>query len=119
MRLLVLDFMAHQNVAVALTDIEESFHKAERTTLYRTIKTFEEKGLVHQINDGSGIAKYALCEDKCTPNVHKDLHLHFHCTRCNETVCLTDHQIPQISLPKGYHAEDFNLVINGICNKCS
>lgn len=119
MRLLVLDFMTRQKVAVALADIEESFYKADRTTLYRTIKTFEEKGVVHQIDDGTGISKYALCEENCSLDVHNDLHLHFHCSQCNETVCLTEHKIPQISLPKGYQAEDFNLVIKGVCEKCS
>ncbi|MFZ0489362.1 MAG: transcriptional repressor, partial [Salegentibacter sp.] len=39
-------------------------------------------------------------------------------SRCNETFCLTDHRIPQISLPKGYKAEDVNLVVKGICEKC-
>ena len=53
MRILIYKYMAKQDTAIALTDVENAFAKAERTTLYRTIKTFEEKGIVHQIEDGT------------------------------------------------------------------
>lgn len=119
MRLLIYKFLADKQVAVTLTDIENAFAKAERTTLYRTIKTFEEKGIVHQIDDGTGIIKYALCEQGCNCDIKTDLHLHFHCTNCNETVCLTEHKIPQIKVPSGFVSENVNLVVKGICDKCS
>mgnify|MGYP003132231880 FL=1 len=119
MRSLVYQELAKQNTAVALTDIELAFTKADRTTLYRTVKTFEEKGIVHQIDDGTGISKYALCEPGCNCEIENDLHLHFHCSNCDKTVCLTEHKIPQISLPEGYVAEDVNLVVKGICSDCS
>ena len=119
MRILIYKFMAKKEVAIALTDIENAFVKAERTTLYRTLKTFEDKGIVHHIDDGTGISKYALCEQGCNCELDQDLHLHFHCSNCDKTVCLTDHKIPHINLPDGYIAEDANLVITGICEKCS
>lgn len=118
MRILIYKYMAKTATAVALTDIESFFEKSERTTLYRTLKTFEEKGIVHQIDDGTGVSKYALCEEGCTCDIEQDLHLHFHCNKCNETVCLTNHKIPQINLPEGFIAEDINLVVKGICDKC-
>lgn len=119
MRTLIYKYMAENEVAVALTDIENAFAKADRTTLYRTLKTFEENGIVHQIDDGTGVSKYALCEEGCNCEIEQDLHLHFHCSNCNETVCLTEHKIPQINLPEGYLAEDVNLVVTGICEKCT
>lgn len=119
MRLLICQFMEKQQAAVSLSDIEAAFEKSERTTLFRSLKTFEEKGMVHKIDDGSGIAKYALCEVNCTCDLETDLHLHFHCTKCDETVCLTEYKLPKISLPKNYKAEDANLVVKGICDKCS
>ncbi|UAB80954.1 transcriptional repressor [Marixanthomonas sp. SCSIO 43207] len=119
MRTLVYQQLAKQKTAVALTDIELAFTKADRTTLYRTIKTFEKKGVVHQIDDGTGILKYALCKPGCQCDIDNDLHLHFHCNNCETTVCLTEHKIPQISLPQGYEAEDVNLVIKGTCANCT
>lgn len=119
MRVLVYDFLLGKKTAVGLTEIENNFAKAERTTLYRTIKTFEEKGIVHQIDDGTGTAKYALCEEGCNCEIETDLHLHFHCTLCDKTICLTDHKIPKINLPEGFTAENVNLVIKGSCDACS
>ncbi|MBT8275747.1 MAG: transcriptional repressor [Bacteroidia bacterium] len=119
MRILIYKYMAEKEIAVALTDIENAFAKADRTTLYRSLKTFEENGIVHQIDDGTHISKYALCEPGCNCKLEQDLHLHFHCNNCNETVCLTEQKIPHINLPDGYVAEDANLVLKGICEKCS
>ncbi len=119
MRLLVLQFLLNKKVAVSLTNIEDYFDDSERTTLYRTVKTFEEKGIVHKIDDGTGVTKYALCEENCNCEIETDLHLHFHCTKCNETVCMTDYKIPSISLPKNYIAENVNLVVKGTCEKCN
>jgi len=119
MRLMTYKRLAELEVAISLGDLEKDFKVSERSTLFRTIKTFEEKGIVHQIEDGTGVIKYALCEENCECEVGNDLHLHFHCNNCNETVCLTEHKIPHISLPDGYITEDINLVVKGICEKCS
>lgn len=119
MRILTFRFMARKKAAISLSDLETFFEKSDRTTLYRTLKTFEENGIVHQINDGNGIPKYALCQDGCDHQVHNDLHLHFHCKQCEETHCLTEHLIPQINLPEGYLVQDMDLVVNGLCDKCT
>jgi Fur family ferric uptake transcriptional regulator len=119
MRILVHQFMATQNSAVSLSSVEGNFEKSDRTTLYRTLKTFEEKCIVHQIDDGTGIPKYALCDhDEGLAN-HSDLHLHFHCTKCNRTICLTEHRIPQINLPDKFIPEDVNMLVKGICEHCN
>jgi len=119
MRLLVLQYLLNKKVAVSLTNIEGFFDNSERTTLYRTLKTFVESGIVHQIDDGTGVPKYALCESGCNCELEQDLHIHFHCNTCDETICLTDHKIPHINLPERYSAENVNLVVKGICEKCN
>lgn len=119
MRLLIYRLLVKRENAISLGELEKDFNTSERSTLYRTIKTFEESGLVHSIEDGTGIIKYAICEDQFTSNENNDLHLHFRCNECQETVCLTDYKIPQINLPKGYEAEDMNLIVKGICEKCN
>ena len=119
MRLLVLQFLLNKKVAVSLTNVEEYFDNSDRTTIYRTLKTFVENGIAHQIDDGTGITKYALCEENCNCEMDTDLHLHFRCTKCNETVCLTEHKIPHINLPDGFKTENVNLVVKGVCDKCN
>ena len=73
MRLLVYKFLARKQIAVTLSDIERAFDKVERTTLYRTIKTFEEKSIVHPVDDGTDVPKYALCEKGCNCEIESDL----------------------------------------------
>jgi len=119
MRMLVLQFLLENKSVVSLTDIENYFDNSDRTTLFRTMKTYVENGIVHKIDDGTGVTKYALCEDNCNCEIDTDLHVHFHCNMCKETVCLPKHKIPSINLPKGFISEEINLVVKGICDKCN
>lgn len=119
MRLLIYKFLTEKKAAVKLSDLENTFERADRTTLYRTIKTFEEKNIVHQIDDGTGITKYSLYKIGYNYEIKNDLHLHFHCNNCKETICLTEYKIPQIKVPDGFISENINLVVKGICDKCS
>ena len=119
MRLLVLEVLLGQKAAISLTDLEKSFEKSDRVTLYRTLKTFQEHGLVHSIDDGTGAPKYALCAEGCKCDLERDLHIHFHCRVCRETFCLPKYKIPEIGLPEKFRPEEANLVVKGVCAKCS
>ena len=92
--------------------------RADNTTLFRTLKTFLKHKLIHTIEDGTGLIKYALCQEGCTcsPN---DLHSHFHCTRCKQTFCLAETVIPTMSLPKNFILKEINLLLKGICDTCN
>ena len=117
MRLLVLEYLLQQKAAVSLKEVEDAFEKADRITLYRTLKTFEEKGLVHHVEDGSGATKYALCEEgcQCAP---EDLHVHFHCNSCQKTFCLPKVGIPSLQLPALFNLQEINLTAKGVCADC-
>ncbi len=119
MRLLVLDYLLERQTAISLNDIEKGMQPADRITIYRTLKTFEQKGLVHLIDDGTGTHKYALCNNDCGPEEHHDLHVHFYCNICKETYCLADSPIPHIILPDGFGFTEMNLVVKGYCNRCN
>ncbi|MEH6680203.1 MAG: transcriptional repressor [Sediminicola sp.] len=119
MRLLVLQFLSGRKRAVSLTDLENNFEKSDRTTLYRTLLTYVRNGIAHKIDDGTGIAKYALCADDCRCQIDLDLHVHFHCNLCNGTFCLPRHKIPTISLPESFVSEEINLVVKGVCPHCA
>lgn len=117
MRILVLQYLAKNNHAVGLKQMETDFWHADRSTLFRTLKTFEEHKLVHRVDDGTGINKYALCPEHCDC-LPKDVHLHFHCRRCEQTTCLDRDLFPTISLPLNFRLEEANLVLKGICGNC-
>jgi Fur family transcriptional regulator, ferric uptake regulator len=117
MRDLVLKVLTDQKSAISLSELEKKFEKADRVTLFRTLKTFEANKLIHSIDDGSGSVKYALCLDNCMCNP-EELHVHFKCTKCHETYCLNDVPVPGITLPVGFELERINMVVEGVCSNC-
>ena len=118
MRLLVLEKLCQQKFAISHKELIALFDRADNTTLYRTLKTFLKHKLIHTIEDGTGLIKYALCQEGCTCSP-EDLHSHFHCTLCKQTFCLTDTAIPVVSLPQNFHLREINLVLKGICDICA
>ena len=61
MRLLVAEKLLKQQYAVSHKELAEQFEKADNVTLFRTLKIFLEHKLIHTIDDGSGVIKYAHC----------------------------------------------------------
>lgn len=117
-RLKVLETLLSQTHAIRLYDIENMLDGVERTSIFRTIKNFEKNNLVHEIDDGSGATKFALCEDRCECSL-EDLHVHFFCKICERTFCLHRLQIPSMKLPADFTVESANFVIKGICRNCN
>lgn len=92
----------------------------DRVTLYRTINSFIENGILHKVLDDSGSAKYAVCnDDHCEVHQHNDNHVHFKCTICSKIECLHHAQIPKVKVPMGYTINAANLLLEGICSKCN
>ncbi len=116
MRILVYDFWEHQQTAMSVSEIESHFYKADRVTIYRTLKTFEEKGIVHSIQENTTV-KYILCHDGGDEETHKDWHLHFYCKICKQTTCKEDFIIPQNG-NQNYRIDEIKLFGKGICENC-
>src|SRR6478609_6957463 len=115
----ILDLFIHNDHALSYSDIEKEVAAAfDRVTVYRTLKTFLDKGVVHKVLDDGGSLKYALCNDHCSSAEHHHDHVHFKCTKCGQTNCLEEVEVPAIKLPKGFQASEINLLIQGLCNKC-
>ncbi len=117
MRQLVLQVLTKQKTALSLPELEEIFVRADKATLYRTLKTFEKNKLIHSIDDGSGAVRYALCSEECDCSI-EDLHVHFLCSKCNKTYCLNEIPVPTIKLPVGFSLENVSMVVEGICANC-
>lgn len=118
MRILVLQELQKSDFALSLTELEALFDQADKTTLYRTLKTFEKNKLVHSIVDGSGAVKYALCDETCEC-LPEQAHVHFHCNKCQQTFCMREYNLPKITLPKKFKAEETSWIIKGLCDNCS
>lgn len=115
----ILRLFLKNSFALSYSDIEREIAATfDRVTVYRTLKTFLDKGVIHKVLDDEGSLKYALCSDPCSTQEHHHEHVHFKCTKCGHTSCLDDVIIPEVRLPKGYVAGEVNLLIQGICIKC-
>lgn len=101
------------------SELEKELKGVDRITLYRTLISFEESGLIHHSVDASGQKKYALCAEHCDEHEHHDNHIHFHCNSCGETECLDDEVPSKLNLPKGYKVNDIQFNVMGTCANCS
>ena len=116
----VLAYFLEKDFAISHSDLESRLSDSfDRVTLYRTLKTFLDAGLIHQVLDNEGGTKYALCKNHCTDHRHQDNHVHFKCLRCGTTSCLDNTSIPTINLPEGYQNTEMHLLIQGLCRLCT
>ncbi|PWH85026.1 Fur family transcriptional regulator [Brumimicrobium oceani] len=118
MRMIVLRYFLEEKNCTSLTELEEKFDHADKSTLFRTLTTFEQKGLIHRIEDGTGFTKFGLCTEDCDCSFDFQ-HYHFHCINCNETFCLKSLKPQSLNLPKGFMVQSANLVLKGHCSNCN
>ena len=118
MRQLLLEYFVKENAVSGLSELEKAFPKSDRITMYRTLKTFEEKGILHSIKGEGEEAKYALCIEHCSPINHIDQHPHFQCEKCKQVTCIDSQLIPSMELPDRYVQKEVTMMIKGICPDC-
>ncbi|MCW3092268.1 MAG: ferric uptake regulator, Fur family [Ferruginibacter sp.] len=115
----IMQLFLNSNGALAHADIEKKTGESfDRVTVYRTLQSFVEKGIIHLIPTRDNSIKYALCKDDCEAGHHHDNHVHFICDECSKTICLDDVTVPQVKLPKGFTPQHAEMVVNGICGEC-
>ena len=117
-RVLVMKAITKSHNTFALRDIEDEIDTLDKSSVFRVLRLFAENHLVHEIDDGTGSAKYELCrsnhEDRCN-----DSHVHFYCEKCHTTICLHSIPTPDIKLPAGFTSNNINYVVKGICASCN
>jgi Fur family transcriptional regulator, ferric uptake regulator len=109
---ILLVFLTHP-VALSEKEIQmELKSKYDRATIYRTLNTFSESGIIHLVINEGGQSKYLLRKQP-------EDHLHFKCNVCDTIVCMTDIALPEYHLPEGFTKMETNFLIKGICKKCN
>lgn len=114
-RLLVWRKLCRTTQAFTLKDVEDMLPYTERSSIFRTLRLFSEHNLLHETDDGTGLCKYCVC--RCEDSTHIG-HVHFTCSKCNRTYCFVNQHIPMVTLPDGYHMQQAEYVIKGICPNC-
>ncbi|MBV7528497.1 Fur family transcriptional regulator [Chitinophaga sp. sic0106] len=118
-RMKILELFMKSNGALEHSDIEtQAGQSFDRVTVYRTLQTFLDKGIIHKIPTTDTSVRYAVCKSECSEHDHHDHHVHFKCESCGTTTCLDETNIPEISLPKGYAMHNVEVVVSGVCKTC-
>lgn len=113
----VLEIFEKHNNAIPLSVVEQELDDYNRITLYRTIKIFLEKGILHEITISGESSNYAICQDACDSDAHNHQHIHFKCTACGIISCVEMDKFPTILLPD-YKIEQLEIQAIGLCKNC-
>lgn len=109
MRIMVMRCIMELGRPVSLNELEAELETVDKSTISRALNLFAQKGLLHEVNDGSGYRRYCL---------HSHSHIHFTCIKCHTTECIESVTIPEICIPEGYSISEQSFVIKGICPRC-
>ena len=102
--------------ALSENELKESYPELfDRVTFYRTLKTLEERGIIHRIVLNDNSVKYALSRHH---HEEDQLHSHFHCEKCDEVLCLRGKTRFDAELPQGFIMNEVFVVIEGLCAGC-
>ena len=69
-RLSLLTKMEGNGSAMSYSAIQAALNPIDRVTLYRTIESLKEKGIIHKAFQENSEIYYALCSNRCEENHH-------------------------------------------------
>jgi Fur family ferric uptake transcriptional regulator len=104
------------SVEILFSDLQKQKIKIDLVTLYRTLNTFEEKGLAHAVDLGHGKIYFEISSG------HNHHHHHIVCDSCNKIehidVCGIEQHMQKLK-KLGYKNLRHKLEFFGICASCS
>ncbi len=118
-RLKLLGAIDAYEAAMPYSEIQETMQSIDRVTLYRTLDSLLNKGVIHKAYESGNKVYYAICDHyHCSEAAHQHDHLHFKCTQCESVTCETPDKALQIALA-GYKIHQISISLEGICKQCS
>jgi len=116
-RKLVLSYLTHSHGPFTIEEIHAGIRikNCDLVTVYRTLDTLEEVGLVRKYEIGDRIARF---EFHCAEHPHH----HLICKKCKKVeVVEADilHDLKKIALKKGFASLSTSVDLFGTCNKCA
>ncbi|MFW5831719.1 MAG: Fur family transcriptional regulator [Prolixibacteraceae bacterium] len=94
---------------------ERLVERFDRTTFYRSFKILQDSKIIHKIVVDNQLVKYAL-DNSLTK---KRDHAHFYCEKCSGVQCLDSAPMEIPKMPGGFVVWETEMIIKGLCNKCS
>jgi len=116
-RLVIVRELARQTNPVTMAELERSLNTIDKSTIFRILQLFKQRGVVHAIVGVDESTHYELCHSEEADN-DMDQHPHFYCEQCHKTFCLDYMVVPKVPLPRGFVRHSVNFIIKGICDVC-
>ncbi len=116
-RIHLLDMMTSRSSSVTYSEIIDKNKDVDRVTVYRTLETLQDKGLIHKCYSDSSDTYYAVCQESCTTEGHHHDHIHVLCQNCDKITCEELAEPIQISL-EGMEIKKKSILVEVICPDC-
>lgn len=100
---------AHHAALTAKEIAHRMGYKTDRVTLFRTLKLFEQKQMIHRIATHDGVIRYRWG--------NREAHAHFFCTVCRVVYCVPQPEIHFTHLPS-FTITGHQTNLSGCCSQC-
>jgi Fur family ferric uptake transcriptional regulator/Fur family zinc uptake transcriptional regulator len=97
-------------------EIHAKIPDMDRVTLYRTLSTFVDADIAHQVQGLDGMWRF--CAHSRGAGGCPGNHPHFLCTVCGRMTCLLDQSMPRVEVPDECNVHGKQFVAYGICEEC-
>lgn len=120
LRIGVLELLLHDKQPLSAPQILAKLPKrTDKVTLYRTLKTFTQRKLLHRVRGDDQVWRYGLGE----LNAPRHQHAHFVCDGCGTVECMSETPAPRKSAPRskvrrGYRIAYSEVLLHGTCPDC-
>lgn len=114
-RQLIYEVLSH-NEPLTMKELIASLPGVNKTTVYRTVSLFEQRGIVQRLHIGW---KYKIE----LSNEYQEHHHHLTCSNCHQTEALSEDSIIEdrlstLARDKGFEPQDHQLEVRGLCKNC-
>ena len=116
-RVLVYNAIKSFHDTFSMSDVEDALETVDKSSIFRTLALFAGQHLVHEIEDGSGLAKYCLCRNDHVCGA-EEMHCHFYCESYQKNFCLDHTHIPIMHYTDGFELHQINFMMKGLCPSC-
>lgn len=116
-RLNLLMKMQEYKSAMPYSAIQKAMISTDRVTLYRTLESLKEQGIIHKAFQGNNEIYYAICGKKCGENHHNHDHIHFKCLECAAVTCEKPSRTVDIAI-LDIEIQHVSIHVEGICKLC-
>lgn len=114
-RLRIYEFLcnsqSHPTVEMIYKELANEIPTLSKTTIYNTLKLFEQKGLIISLNIDENESRY---DANLIP------HLHFKCKACGKIFDIKyKSSVMKLDTLDGHRIQEVKIYLSGICRECA